>query len=513
MPDFLALDWEHRQICGLDAEVSHLGVRVRKAFSLEWPEGKSPAADVPVAGSWLAEQFVSLGLTAKSVLVTLPREDAVVRVLEVPNVPDAELPNVVKFQAAAKSARQVDTMLLDFLPLPRREGVAGREVLVATIGREVLDSLRLVLSRTGCELAGVSLTAPAMVELIARLEKSDPPPQHAVELAIVAHEQQVEISLLRDRALLLTHSARLPDDATGSEREQQAIVAEVNRSLVALKRQHPELTLSRTWLWGEPTKLNGLAGVLRKRFACDVHVEDPLVLPGLTFDAGGEITSHALFTGPVGMLFGQASRLAQSLDFLNPRRPVVPRDLRRLWGSVGSAAAAVLLIGTFGWRWFEVGSLEAETVEHKEKAEQLKKELDGAAGMVKNVDAIGRWADQRVSWLDRLFELTEAMQGTDRRYLRKLNCLPGSGGVVGTVRGDGFAKDREDAEDLTAQLIKQEGVTVVPHEIRPDGTDGDYRFKFDLDVAWRPVKKKPGRQGAGANVQGTGDKAQGSQKS
>lgn len=507
MSDFLALDWEHRQICGLDAEVTSTGVRVRKAFAMTWPEGKSPDVDVPAAGSWLAEQFATLGLTAKQVLVTLPREDAVVRVLEVPNVPDAELPNVVKFQAAAKSARQLDSMLLDYLPLPPRDGVAGREVLVATIGREVLDALTLVLSRTGCELAGVSLTAPALVELIARLEKTDPPPRHAVELAIVAHEQRVEISLVRDRALLLTHSARLPDDATTPDREQQAIVAEVNRSLVSLKRQHPEMTLSRTWLWGEPTKLHGLAGVLRKRFGCEVHVEDPLVQPGLTFASGGEVSSHALFTGPVGVLFGRAGGITQSLDFLHPRQAVVPRDLKRLWGSVGSTAAAVLLISAFGWRWYEVSSLEAATLDYNQKADRLKKELDGAAGMVKNVDTISRWADQRVSWLDRLFDLSEAMQGTDRRYLRKLNCMPGSGGVVGTVRGDGFAKEREDIDALTTRLLNNEGVTVVPHEQKRDGADGDYPFRFDLDVAWRPVKK-----GSGVGNQGAGEKGQGNQK-
>jgi Tfp pilus assembly PilM family ATPase len=502
MPDFLALDWEHRHVCGLDAEVTHGSVRVRKAFALEWPEGKSPNVDAPAAGSWLAEQFASLGLTAKNVLVTLPREEAVVRVLEVPNVPDAELPNVVKFQAASKSARPLDTLRLDFLPLPPRDGVAGREVLVATVGREVLDALSLVLSRTGCELAGVSLTAPAMAELIARLEKSDPPPRHAVELAIVVHEQQVEISLLRDRGLLLTHSARLPDDATTPEREQQAIVAEVNRSLVSLKRQHPELTLSHTWMWGEPAKLHGLASVIRKRFSGDVHVEDPLVLPGLSFDARGDVPSHARFTGPVGLLFGQAGRLAEPLDFLHPRQPIVPRDLRRLWGGVGSATAAALLIGAFGWRWLEVGSLEAETLDHKDKSAQLKQDLDAAAGMIKNVDAIGRWTDQRVSWLDRLFELTEAMQGTDRRYLRKVNCLPGSSGMVGTVRGDGFAKERDDIDDLTSKLSSNEGVSVVPHEQKRDGADGDYPFKFDLDVAWRPVKKK----GLGAGGQGSGEK-------
>lgn len=503
MPDFLALDWEHGQVCGLDAEVTHSGIHIRKAFTLKWPEGKSPSEDAPAAGGWLNEQFKSLGLTAKNVLVTMPREDAVVRVLEVPNVPDAELPNVVRFQAAAKSTRPLDSLLLDFLPLPRREGVAGREVLVATIGREVLDPLKLVLLRTGCELAGVSLTATAMAELIARLEKSDPPPPQSVELAIISHEQLVEITLLRDRALLLTHAARLPDDVTTPEREQQAIVAEVNRSLVALKRQHPELALSRTWLWGDPTSLHGLAGVLRKRFACDVNVEDPLVLPGLTFDGDGSVTSHGLFTGPVGLLFGQTGWRTESLDFLHPRQPVVPRDLRRLYGTASSAAAVLLILGAFGWRWNVVRLMEDETAEYRIKADQLKKNNDGSAAMVKNVNTIGKWADQRVAWLDRLFELSEAMEGTDRRYLTKLSGQPGAAGIVGVVHGDGFAKERSDFDDLATTLSGHEGVTVAASKVEKGGNDGDYPWKFDLDVSWKPVKKK----GPGAGGQGLEEKA------
>jgi len=504
MPDFLALDWEHGQVCGLDAEVSPSGVRVRKAFTLKWPEGKSPWEDAPAAGGWLNEQFKSLGVTAKNVLVTVPREDAVVRVLEVSNVADAELPNVVRFQAAAKSTRPLDSMLLDFLPLPRREGITGREVLVATIGREVLDPLKLVLLRTGCELAAVSLTATAVAELIARLERSDPPPRHSIELAIISHEKLVEITLLRDRALLLTHEARLPDDATTPEREQQAIVAEVNRSLVALKRQHPELELSRTWLWGDPNRLHGLAGVIRKRFAVDVNVEDPLALPGLTFDGEGSVASHALFTGPVGLLFGQTVRRSESLDFLHPRQPVVPRDLKRLYGTASSAAAVLLLLGAFGWRWSAVRLMEDQTAQHRIDAESVKKEIDGAATMVKNFNTIGKWTDQRVAWLDRLYELSEAMEGTDRRYLTKLSGQPGAAGIVGAVRGDGFAKDRDDVDELSAKLASHEGATVTPHQVSRPGTDGDYPWKFDLDVSWKPVKSKGSGVG---NQQGLRDKA------
>jgi Tfp pilus assembly PilM family ATPase len=489
MPEFLAIDWELRQICGVDAEVTTSGVRVRQAFSLEWPEGKSPAEDAPVAGTWLNEQFQKLGLSTKDVLVTLPREDAIVRVIEVPNVSDGDLPNVVRFQAAAKSARSLDTLLLDFLPLPRREEVTGREVLVATIGKEILDPLKLVLSRVGCELAGVSLSAPAIVELIARLDQQAPPSPNALELSVVLHEQRVEISLLRQHALLLTHSARLPDDASTPERIQQAVVAEVNRSLVALRRQHAGLSLTRAWLWGDVQPSRDMAAVLHKRFGCDVETVDPLSFPGLILEGDPRVEAHALFAGPIGMLFSKSHPKVPLLDFLHPREPVVPRDLRKLWTTVGASTAAAFLIGAFGWRMLEVHGLKSEAEDFRAKADQIKKELDAAAPMVRNTDMIARWADQRVVWLDRLKELAVDTQGTERRYLTNLNCQTGGSEVVGVVKGNGYAKEREDIEDLTARLSARQEATVVPHEIRRAGTDGDYPFQFELDVSWKPVKK------------------------
>lgn len=489
MPDFLALDWEHNQVCGLDAEVTKSNVRVRRAFALTWPEGKSPDVDAPAAGGWLSEQFQRLGLTAKSVLVTVPREDAVVRVLEVPNVPDAELPDVVKFQAAAKSARTLDTQLLDFLPLPPREGVSGREVLVATIGKEVVDSLRLVLSRTGCELAGISLTAPAMVELIARLVPAETASPNAVELTIIRHEQRVEISLLRQRGLLLTHSARLPDDAADPDRQRQAIVAEVNRSLVALKRQHPELTLSHAWMWGDADESRSLGEVISKRFGCDFKAVDPLTVPGLTLEGQNGVGSHALFTGPAGLLLQQVDPLSGRLDFLHPRQAVVPRDPRRVIVPAAVAATLLIVLGAWGIRASRIGTLREDITVERDAAKSIDNKLKSKATQdsVKAAESIQKWADQRVVWLDRFNELSQTMQGTDRRYLIKLTAQPGSGGALGTLRGIGFAKDRTDIEELNAQLTRN-GATVHPHEIDRPGSDADYPFRFDLDASWRPAK-------------------------
>ena len=46
-------------------------------------------------------------------------------------IPDDELPDIVRMQAATKSPTPLDRLRLDFVPLPNRG--EGREVLLATI--------------------------------------------------------------------------------------------------------------------------------------------------------------------------------------------------------------------------------------------------------------------------------------------------------------------------------------------------------------------------------------------
>ena len=81
-------------------------------------------------------------------MVTLPRDEAIVKRLELPEVGDAELPVMVRFQAGAKSSVALDELALDFIPLPRRSEVPGREVLTATVPKQTMDEI-LAVCRSG----------------------------------------------------------------------------------------------------------------------------------------------------------------------------------------------------------------------------------------------------------------------------------------------------------------------------------------------------------------------------
>jgi hypothetical protein len=71
-----------------------------------------------------------------------------------------------------------------------------------------------------------------------------------------------------------------------------------------------------------------------------------------------------------------------------------------------------------------------------------------------------------------------------------VNAQQGSAGTLGAIRGKGFAKDRDDVENLNSKIIVREGVTAQTHEIKRLGTDGDYPWELDLDVSWKPVAKE-----------------------
>jgi hypothetical protein len=80
MANYIALDWEKRTLSGLEAEASKGRVQVRRRFELQWPalDTEGPA-DPLQTGNWLKGELQQLGIEARRVLVSLPREEVVVR--------------------------------------------------------------------------------------------------------------------------------------------------------------------------------------------------------------------------------------------------------------------------------------------------------------------------------------------------------------------------------------------------------------------------------------------------
>lgn len=479
MPDFLALDWENDQLCGLEAHVSGDRVRVKNCLCLRFPEQMDASQEPGQVGRWLKEELARAGVTARQVLIALPREKAVVRQLELPHTPDDELADLVRYQAAAKSSMSLDQLLLDFLPLPSRGDRDGRDVLMATISTETANRMREITDAAELELVSIGISSVATAELVARVESRRRDDSSGMSLVIAQHGHRVEISMLRNRHLLLTHSMLLA--GADEQRDIQSILSEISRFRVALERQHVDVQIARAWVVGTEQETGNLCQALHERLSCTVRPLDPLVDTDVGFPGGDAPGSRALYAGPVGMLLSRAEPTVGGIDFLNPRR--APAKTERWKVQTGLIAAGVLLIAavSYGGLKLHLYNLGDKIGNMQDDLQELDIKVSRGEPTLKSAALIDGWVAGGVNWLDKMRDANGVSPGTDRVYFTDLHFSTATGNAAGRISGTGYARERPDVDDLN-QRLDDRGFRVKPPQIDTSRKDAKYPYRFELDI-------------------------------
>lgn len=477
MSDFLAIDLEPHRICGVEASVDRGSVKIRKSFSLEVPESIS-VDDPQGLGDWLKAELRRERTSAGQVCISLPREDVIVRHLETPDVSDDELPDLVKYQSAAKSTIPLDQLTLDFLPLPRRSDTSVRDVLVSTVHQDRIKRLRTISSSAGLELQSVGVSSVATAGIVALEEQRLDHGDGEVAVAVAQHGDRVEISILDDGHLHFTHSTQV----MSGDGPQTPILAEISRALVALQKRLPNSRIVRCWMIGSPDENAKLADAIRDRFHCDVKQLDPFQGQGVTLGCKPVDDPHGAFGGPIGQLVSHSLEVSCAVDFLNPRRAAIKKDYSNHKKLTGVALVVVLLVGLFGYRSYLVAGLEKKVVQATKDEKGQRDLLTELEPQVKVAESVGEWSSSRVNWLEEANGLTESFGGTERHYLTKFQFGEGTRKERGTITAAGHAKERFDVEGLNAELQQRIDLEVNPKPIKNSGRDGDYPLQFDLDL-------------------------------
>jgi hypothetical protein len=477
MSDFIAIDLEPHRICGVEASVERGSVRLRKSFSLEVPESIS-VDDPQGLGEWLKGELRRQRTSAGQVCISLPREDVIVRHLEVPDVSDDELPDLVRYQSAAKSSIPLDQLTLDFLPLPQRSDATVRDVLVATVHHDRIKRLRTIASAAGLDLQSVGVSSVSTAAIVALEEQRIDHSAGEVSVAIAQHGDRVEISILVEGHLHFTHSTQ----AMPGTGQQAPILAEISRSLVALQKRLPDSRVVRCWMVGSPDENDKLGDAIRERFRCEIKQLDPYRSQGVTLDCTPVDELHGAFGGPIGQLVSRSLEVSCAVDFLNPRRPAEKKDYSQI-KKLAAVAAIVLLSGAmFGYRYVAVAGLKTKIEETAKTEAEQKTLLAELEPQVKVAGSVGEWRSSRVDWLKEADTLVKTLDGTERHYLTKIQFGEGTRKERGTVTASGHAKERFDVEGLNAGLMQRSDLEVNAKPIKNSGKDGDYPQQFDLDL-------------------------------
>lgn len=494
MSDYLALDWERHRICGVVADVSGSSVRIRNSFSADIPEDAN--VEPERFGNWLRDELKKQNISVKDVVISLPREEVVVRHLELPQVSDAELPDLVRFQAAAKSSVPVDQLSLDFLPLPQREESAGREVLVASVHRDRMKRIHTAAAAAGLEVKSVGVSSVSTSVLVAQADESIVHAPGDVSLIITRHGDRLELSMQSSGYLHFTHSSQ--NSAGDDAQSRAAVLSEISRSLISQQKRLPNLRVARCWLVGSENEESELATAIRGRFECDVRRLDPFRGNRVSLACKPVEDPHSAFAGPIGQLVGKTLDENHDIDFLSPRRAEVAKDYSRHKLIAAVAAVVLVAVSLYAYRMMRVSDLKAKIAQAKRDLADQKDINEQQAPQVKVADSINEWSSQRVDWIAEAEELAATMNGTERVYLTELTFGEGSRKDRGTISAIGRAKKRFDAETLKTELSMRRNFDLNPTEVKDTGRDGDYPKQFELDIVIRKTEDSQSTKGGSA---------------
>lgn len=423
-----------------------------------FPEGGFASDDA--AGRWLKGQLAAAKLTGRSAAVVLPRSEVVLRKLVMPDVPEDELPDLVRMQAATKSAAPIDQTRLDFVPL----GMAaeGRSVLLATAAVKEVKSLVARVRTAGLEPTSLGLAPFATARRVCEKDEN--------LLVVSVDGTAAEITICKDGVVSFSHGTDLGGE--DDEEDRRWLTSEVSRAIVAADHLSAGDGLSRVVLIGRSDLLAPLAEPFEVRYECGVELISAADRWGIEGDCGIAIS-------PLTSMLGQEETGGMPrIDFLHPRRRVEKPDRTRLIRGllIGGVAAALLL--AYLTTWWQRRGIEQNIADLENQKEEIERALEAGQPALDKHSAINTWLNDEAVWTRQFVAFEEVMPGTDRIIVRQLSMQPTSGEARGEIIFEGMARSGNDIEALASSLVAA-GYRVPPTSAA-EGGGGEYPRGFRM---------------------------------
>ena len=217
-------------------------------------------------------------------------------------------------------------------------------------------------------------------------------------------------------------AAELAGFALSDESERTAIaelLVEITRTLQAYRATDVDAAVDRILIGGSSGLESQLAESVGQRFELPTDLFDPTDVLDAEASEAAKLRS---FSAALGLAWGLGEEGLLELDFINPKKPIPPRQtLKRNLRIAGIAAAVVLIAAGTGFGkhvWDKKGQLAALQAEI-DRGGSLAGQAEAELEVLDMVDVVKDWerGNELLVWLDHLLALTQNMIEPGKKML------------------------------------------------------------------------------------------------
>ena len=194
-------------------------------------------------------------------------------------------------------------------------------------------------------------------------------------------------------------------------------------------------------------------------------------------DLPAEARDHAPGSiSAIGLALGLSDDAGLPFDFLNPKRPAVQRDMRRIRILSGIAAAVALVVFTLAVRSHLMQKHEKVRLQLAAELADADKRLPLYRKMIGQAKIVGEWAGGGRNWLEHYAYLSAILPSSEEVYITSLS-VSGTGAIRLSVQ----ARSGEILAKLDKQL-RAAGYDVKPLAITPGADRHGYEFRSSVEL-------------------------------
>ena len=491
-----ALDFEADQLWVVQAALRGGQPRLtrQQTLRLHPPQNISPD-DPEELGKALAATLAQAAVSPGSVVMGIPRTLVMLRTLELPPAErEEEIAAMVHLRWSRDLPFPVDEAVIDFQTLPRPSvpenapsvnsadngpapGVPTR-VLTAVVRRKTVEFYRAVAKAAGLKLVALGLQSLAGAQAALTFQ-----PKAATGCAalISLHPQEVRFDVLIDGTWAFSRAGTLPTlggpspetDDPSANPSPGPVLLEVVRSLHSYESTAGHGQVNRFLVTGTTGGEAPLAEALTRQLG----VPADLLSAGADASerpASPEGLPHTL--PAVGLALGALAPAGLPFDFLNPKRPPVIRDLRRVRQLAVVAAVLAVLLTIAGLRARWMGERERQRADLQTQVNLGAKNLAAYRVFRNQARTLRDWSATRRNWLDHLTLLSALLPPSQELYLTALSTT-----ARNTLNLSVKVRSGETVDRLTSTL-RAAGYDVKAPAIMPATDRFGFRFQANLEL-------------------------------